>query len=576
MNKKVILRFSLPAMILMALIFSCKDSSSVSWSEAEDKYVSTDATHPYDVLLVENSNSSFDMFAEVKDDPKDLYVGVFNTSFGTIDAPSVETRQFSRGQSLHGNRDGSTKTEMIQKDNFNLAEQLTHRGSLQRGRSEIMGGINPYSGETVGDTETFTDKDASGGNLDYKCTLRKAFKETQSGKTLKIWVEDTSWEVGGNEDYLITDDMLTFLTNGFLKEGEFNDIYNWETNIYGEEWGSHSYGDLIGDYNDINIVLADLLDDNLESGVAGYFWAKDNFIKTSGSGTATDISNERITFYIESQYLAYDTDGTWESSNTEAMDTLSTLVHEFQHMINFYQSSVLRSHNQETWLNELLSMATEDILSEKLGVAGPKGFTTSDGKAPIQGSNINQGRLPYYNLYPDTPFDYWLSDSADSNGYPYVLRSYSLMYAYGAYLMRNFGGPEALQKLQRDATNYRDLPDALNFGTNDTNAINNTIPLFNASVLLSSRTDVEETMRFNKDGWFSYTFEGQSYKLSSLDFYSYVTTPHIYSSVTADQFTSIPPRTFYFIEEEEDISGKYHIETSSATEDADLFVLMLK
>ncbi|OQY31180.1 MAG: hypothetical protein B6241_14700 [Spirochaetaceae bacterium 4572_59] len=258
------------------------------------------------------------------------------------------------------------------------------------------------------------------------------------------------------------------------------------------------------------------------------------------------------------------------------MDTLSTLVHEFQHMINFYQSTVSRNHNQATWLNELLSMSTEDLLSEKLGVAGPKGFTTSDGKAPAEGSDISEGRLWYYNLYPDTPYDAWLSDSADSSGDPYVLRSYSLMYAYGAYLMRNFGGPEVLQRLQHDATNYSDLPDALNFTSNNTEALNNSIPLFNASVLLSSRTDMEESLRFNIDGWFNYTFGGQSYRLSSLDFYSYVYPPHIYTSEEADQITSIPPRTFYFIGETENISDKYHIETSSATEDADIFVLLLK
>ncbi|OQY31181.1 MAG: hypothetical protein B6241_14705 [Spirochaetaceae bacterium 4572_59] len=135
----------------------------------------------------------------------------------------------------------------------------------------------PYDIEYVGEAETFTDKDANGNDLDYEYTLRKIQTETESGKTLKIWVENNSWHVGGSEEYQITDDMLTFLADGFLKEGEFNDIYNWETTIYGEEWGAHSYSELIGDYDDINIVLADLLHDDLASGVAGYFWAKDNF-----------------------------------------------------------------------------------------------------------------------------------------------------------------------------------------------------------------------------------------------------------------------------------------------------------
>ena len=77
---------------------------------------------------------------------------------------------------------------------------------------------------------------------------------------------------------------LTYIADAFLTDEEpdstFNDIYDWVTNIYGEEWGDHSYPtELIGDYDEINIVLADLMDDNLDSGVAGYFWAKDNYTK---------------------------------------------------------------------------------------------------------------------------------------------------------------------------------------------------------------------------------------------------------------------------------------------------------
>lgn len=99
MKKQTCLRIIITISIYIVFLISCKGSDSVTWSESEDRYVSTDTSQLYDVLIVENGQDSFDMFAEVKDDPKDLYVGVFNTSFTGIDAPSVETREFSSGQS---------------------------------------------------------------------------------------------------------------------------------------------------------------------------------------------------------------------------------------------------------------------------------------------------------------------------------------------------------------------------------------------------------------------------------------------------------------------------------------------
>ena len=62
--------------------------------------------------------------------------------------------------------------------------------------------------------------------------------------------------------------------------------------------------------------------------------------------------------------------------------------------------------------------------------------------------------------------------------------------------MRNFGGPEVLQQLMYNASGASDLPAALNFGIKRVRTkAGMTIPLTNAAVMLSDRTDTEDYIR---------------------------------------------------------------------------------
>jgi hypothetical protein len=78
--------------------------------------------------------------------------------------------------------------------------------------------------------------------------------------------------------------MVDKLADTFLKTGSDNDIYDWVTNIYENEWGSdtNGYSGLIGNNDEITILLTDIDDnDNPEGGAIGFFWSKDNFTKSS-------------------------------------------------------------------------------------------------------------------------------------------------------------------------------------------------------------------------------------------------------------------------------------------------------
>ena len=86
------------------------------------------------------------------------------------------------------------------------------------------------------------------------------------------------------------------------------------------------------------ILTMTMIDPLTEGGVAGYFYAKDNFKSSYYSG-----SNQRIMFYLDAVMFANGDgiDGTdWDVSDPSPGDIVSTLTHEFQHMIHFYQKQI--------------------------------------------------------------------------------------------------------------------------------------------------------------------------------------------------------------------------------------------
>ena len=132
---------------------------------------------------------------------------------------------------------------------------------------------------------------------DYSCseyteaTAKKVVKNipTKSGsKNLVVWVEND--ELNNNT---VTQSMVDKLANTFLQSGDDNDIYDWDTNVFGKAWGSDASSissNLIGDDNTINILIYNMNSNNM----AGYFWSKDNFKRSSLAA-----SNEKIMFYIK-------------------------------------------------------------------------------------------------------------------------------------------------------------------------------------------------------------------------------------------------------------------------------------
>lgn len=291
---------------------------------------------------------------------------------------------------------------------------------------------------------------------DTPATLRYRSAEV-SNRYLNIWVADDCWGNAGTIQ--VTEAMVKALATKFLATDDNNDIYDWVTTMVGREWadgGTTPQTGLIDGHGDIHIFLLDLNPNGTEDGVLmGYFDATNNFLRDIDASVAD--SNEKILFALDAGSLADpDDDGydgttddqaEWALTDYWPTEIVSTLAHEFQHMVHFYQKQVLHFDGTwkltETWVNEMASLITEDLVADKLENPGPRGV--AQGGVPYDygtGDSANQaGRLPLFNIVHDQVA------LTDWNHPDSVLYNYSNAYAFGAWAFRNFGGPLFLKNV---------------------------------------------------------------------------------------------------------------------------------
>ena len=208
----------------------------------------------------------------------------------------------------------------------------------------------------------------------------------------------------------------------------------------------------------INIVLTDIGKDyglaaKSQCGVVGYFWAKDYYASSYSSSGAYKSTNEGKYFYIDIPFCNYvsGTNGNYSydgNGNTVSDTVISTLFHEYQHMINFNQKNMINhlDTNNCVWYNEMLSMLCEDLLQTQLGLT----------------EKVQDGRIPNFNGY------YYYSGAAqylDQNSWV----SYGTAYAFGAWLARNYGGAPLVHEM---STNNKVGIDSVVNAVNEVNHTN--------------------------------------------------------------------------------------------------------
>ena len=307
------------------------------------------------------------------------------------------------------------------------------RSSLGITNSEERNAITPEGSSRIFITDI-------GGNALVRAIA--GYSTLRDGIYFTIWVDNTEWCTSIDSDNItcrdthakITRPMLEILADKFLLAGAENDIYNWITDLLGEPWGYHENANLIDPTkaNTIDILLYDINQDaSSNGGTLGFFWSKDNFRRSVESS-----SNEQLMFYLDSRlYSVHDGIG-WDFTDYWPQNIISTLAHEFQHMVIYYQRSIKdrRDIATQSWLNEMLSMGIEDIISDRLGIAGPRGIR---GPSPI--SMSWQGRLPQYNCENHNGLTIWDGQLSD----------YSTNYAFISYLLRNYGAGDAENNIIR-------------------------------------------------------------------------------------------------------------------------------
>ncbi len=247
---------------------------------------------------------------------------------------------------------------------------------------------------------------------------------------------------------------------------KFDAMYPYITSVFGTESDELINYDARGNsenvfldmdsYSDtgkkINIVIYDIGNDynsSTECGVLGYFYSKDYYYSAQNRSDLVGKSNHGKYFYVDSVYA------------NKSIDTLiSTLAHEFQHMINFNQKNIknlktaIRNNLNEyevpdTNFNEMLSMLCEDMMQDYLGL--------NDEHSPlnrIQSFNI-------YYLYSGIR-EYLEKNSA---------LSYSTAYAFGSWLVRQYGGAKLINAIS--TSSYVDN-EALYKAVNSVNGTNKT------------------------------------------------------------------------------------------------------
>jgi hypothetical protein len=417
-------------------------------------------------------------------------------------------------------------TDRIAEFNRNPRAYLP-QGQYGRPSGSLVSGLpaqNDSANVTAGTFYTNLDSNGNGTSpVNATCRAVVSRVNFTDGRTrsLSIWVDNNYFTGGPSPE--INSAMVTALANRFLQSPEsLNDIYHWDTSVVGEPWGPNNDPSLIPwDPNDtVTILLTHLNTSYSGSVVVGFFWAKDNFTTASLPG-----SNQRIMFYIDSKLYStvLGSESGWAPTNYWPSIVFSTLAHEFQHMIQFYQKQVVlgAQTGTDTWINEMCSMLMEDLVADKLGGQGPRGVSTADAGLP---GNI-KGRIPGFNSSSNA--------SLAVAGSGFGLTQYSVAYTFGAWLIRNYGGPDLLRRIvQSPQTDSSAVVNAASAYSGRTESMDRLLERWAASVLLSDTTAAPPGYRYNTDGWSSFTVGSLGFNLGSIDIFNYSPQLTTYSSTS--------------------------------------------
>ena len=399
-------------------------------------------------------------------------------------------------------------------NNFNDGPPVWE-GSAEPGRVQAL---QEQSAVAEGDRIAFFDLV---GRAMVPATVRKVV--TDGTTSVAVWIADREWAATcASRGDCVTQEMVDAVAERFLRPGGSNDIYDWITTIFGPPWGPNSVQGSDGQpllipaeaAREIHIFAFDIENDGYITGarIVGYFTRLHNLLRQP-EHPVIQHSLERLAFFMDSPWLAEAEGETWDVTDRRPNAWLGTLAHEFQHMIHYYQKPVLRDTISETWLNEQASEVAEDLVADKMMIDGPRAVAYND---PGAGDPENRGsRLPGYNLYNDIQVTTW-------DGY---LANYSIAYAFGAYLARNYGGAALFRDIvQSDRGGVGAIEGAVRNQGHDESFLD-LLTNWAAANLLSDNTDAPAPYQYNTGAWRTSHAGGLEFRLGSINLYNYIYAP---------------------------------------------------
>jgi len=327
---------------------------------------------------------------------------------------------------------------------------------------------------------------SNSSSSDTETTVTATLRAQNVGtRTVNIWVDNSA---------TLNNTYITNILNNFSVNT--NNIYSTLTNIYGAEWASHSYSNLIPYTGEIDILITPLnqyYNSSASGFVMGYFAPMDTFTQTYLNSTypsAGYVSNESNMFYMDSNLFFKTTSLTAEENTYYHDEIYSTLAHEFTHMLMWYQKYVLRNASADTWLDETMAMISEDLMDDNITL---ESGTLEGSKSRIDGFNTTYNNIPV--IDKDNSYD---------------LENYASDGVFGLYLTRAYGTSSlAFLKniMQSTYTSY----DAIENATGE--SFSTILQYYAKALMLSSDSSVIGTkITMNKTfstsyGTYTYNFE---------------------------------------------------------------------
>lgn len=315
-----------------------------------------------------------------------------------------------------------------------------------------------YTDFTKGKSHNFwADTDIS-SSISYE---QKAFTLRAGNSSCLVWVADDCYMEGEvaalSSGYKVTTAIAESIADTFAEHCGFErEVFGTESSMMIDEY-NYANIDMASKSDTgtlVNILLYDIGNDyssSNASGVIGYFSSKDYYVRrpsAEGNEKPLRYSNEGKFFYIDAPFCNYDSSatGSYKFGGTGGVSqtVISTLFHEFQHMINFGNKVIEGGvSDNPSWHNEMLSMLAEDLMAQQLGL---------DAK-----ENVAANRIPLFNrAYYNSGLTEYLKDTGKS------IYSYSTAYAFGAWIAREYGGPAFIENMSKNAkTGMDSITDAI-------------------------------------------------------------------------------------------------------------------